>query len=246
MVVYAINRLEVNASIVEQILDSVRADRRTFVLEPEAKEALRAYGVPTVEGRFCPTLDDAEIAAGELGYPLAIKIVSPLALHKSELGGVKLGIASEKALQEAYIAIMAAAAGRAIPADSVRGVLVERMAQGYEIIIGATHDPQFGPLMMFGLGGIFVEVLKDVSYRLAPLSAWDAQDMIREIKAYPLLAGARGGRPVDEEALANVLVSVSHLVDDFREIKELDLNPVFVDGGLIAVADARIIIEGVT
>lgn len=245
MVVYAINRLEVNASAVAQVLANVRADRRTFVLEPEAKEALRAYGVPTVQGRFCPTLDDAVIAAGELGYPLAIKIVSPLALHKSELGGVKLGIASEKALQEAYIAIMAAA-GRAIPADSIRGVLVERMAQGHEIIIGATHDPQFGPLMMFGLGGIFVEVLKDVSYRLAPLSAWDAQDMIRDIKAYPLLAGARGGRPVDEEALANVLVSVSHLVDDFREIKELDLNPVFVDGGLIAVADARIIIDGIT
>jgi acetyltransferase len=96
--------------------------------------------------------------------------------------------------------------------------------------------------MMFGLGGIFVEVLKDVSYRLAPLSAWDAQDMIREIRAYALLAGARGGRSVDEEALVDVLVSVSHLVDDFREIVELDLNPVFVDGGLMAVADARIII----
>lgn len=212
-----------------------------FVMEPEAREILRAYGVPVVAGRFCPTLAEALAAAGEAGYPVAMKVVSPHVLHKTETAGVVLDLRSGEELEAACASILAAV-GSSASREAVRGVMVERMARGQEVIIGATRDPQFGPVMMFGMGGIFVEILKDVSYRLAPLQPWDARDMIREIKAYPLLAGARGVQPVDEEALADVLVRVSHLVDDFQAIVELDLNPVFVRGAGIEVADARIIL----
>jgi acetyl-CoA synthetase (ADP-forming) len=234
--------IEVDRGRVQKILQAARSEGRSFVLEPEAKEILRAYGVPTAKGRLCTTLEEALAAAREIGYPLAMKIVSPQVLHKTEMGGVKVNISSDEALREAHQAMLASVGSR-VGQEAIRGVLVEAMARGHEVIIGASRDPQFGPLLMFGLGGIFVEILKDVSYRLAPIEPFEAQEMIREIKAYPLLAGARGGDPVDEGVLGAVLVRVSRLVDDFREIKELDLNPTFVEGSQVVVADARIIID---
>ncbi len=227
---------------VARTIAAVKAQGLDFVMEPEAREILLAYGIPVAAGRFCTTPGEAAAAAREVGYPVALKVVSPQVLHKTEMGGVKLSLASDEAVREAHAAIMAAV-GTRVQKEAIRGVMVERMARGHEVIIGASRDPQFGPVMMFGLGGIFVEILKDVSYRLAPLNPWEAREMVREVKAYPMLAGARGGRPVDEEALADVLVRVSYLVDGFREIRELDLNPAFVDGAEVAVADARIIID---
>lgn len=235
------HRIKGDRAAAARSVEAAKAQGLGFVMEPEAREILRAYGIPVVEGRFCADLAEAAAAGAEIGYPVALKIVSPQVVHKSEMGGVKLGLASDEALREAHATIMAAVESRVAP-EAIRGVMVERMARGHEVIIGASRDPQFGPVMMFGVGGIFVEILKDVSYRLAPLNPWDAREMIREIRAYPLLAGARGGQPVDEEVLADVLVRVSHLANDFPEIRELDLNPTFVDGANVAVADARIIL----
>lgn len=233
--------LDINRTAVVRIIEAVQVEGRDFVMEPEAKEILRACGIATPRGRTCPTLEEALSAAHEMGYPVAVKVVSPQVLHKTEVGGVRVNIASDAALKEAYDAMMSSVRTH-VPPEAIRGVLVERMAQGHEIIIGASRDPQFGPLVMFGLGGIFVEILKDVSYRLAPLDAWDAAEMIHEIKGYPLLAGARGGLPVDEQVLADTLVRISRLVDEFPLIKEIDLNPTFVDGDSVIVADAGMIL----
>ncbi len=225
-----------------QVLEAARSQRRQFITEPEAKEVLQAYGIPTPRGRLCISVEEAVAATREIGYPVAMKVVSPKIIHKTELGGVRVNIASDEDLRKAHAEIMAAVTASVSRRD-IQGVLVEEMARGRELIIGASRDPQFGPLVMFGIGGVFVEILKDVSYRLAPLDAAEAREMIREIKGYPLLTGARGGKPVNEEALEDVLVRVSRLVDDFGEIKELDLNPIFAEGDSIVAADARIIID---
>ncbi|MDO8689626.1 MAG: acetate--CoA ligase family protein [Dehalococcoidia bacterium] len=229
------------AAEARRIIEATCSQGRRFVGEPEAKQILVAYGIQIPRGGLCRSLDEALVLARDIGYPVAVKIVSPQVLHKTEMGGVRVNIASDDDLREAYSAIMAGVGAKVVVGD-IRGVLVEEMAKGSEVIVGATRDPAFGPLIMFGLGGIFVEVLKDVAYRLAPIDAVEAREMIREIRGYPLLSGARGGQPIDENALAEVMVKVSHLIDDFREIKELDLNPTFVDGDRVVAADARIIL----
>ena len=236
------SRLELGATEARRIIEATCSQGLRSVNEPEAKQILVAYGIQTPRGGLCRTLDEALVLARDIGYPVAVKVVSPQVLHKTEMGGVRVNIVSDDDLREAYSAIMARVAAK-VAVGEIRGVLVEEMAKGSEVIVGATRDPQFGPLIVFGLGGIFVEVLKDVAYRLAPVDAVEAMEMIREIRGYPLLAGARGGQPIDENALAEVIVKVSHLIDDFREIKEIDLNPTFVDGDRVVAADARIILD---
>ena len=210
-----------------------------WVLEPEAKRLLRLAGVDTTRFYWAHQMDEALQYAKMIGYPVVAKVVSPEALHKSDVGGVKLNVGSEDELKSAYSEIMENA-GK-ISQDIV-GIGVQKMADpGVEIIVGMTKDPQFGPALMFGLGGVFVEILKDVSFRIVPIEERDAFEMIKEIKGFPLLEGYRGTDPVDMDKVKDLLMNVSQFVLNHPEIDELDLNPVFAYKDSVLVADARVI-----
>lgn len=211
------------------------------LLEPEAYELLEAYGVSVPRHRVVTSAEQAEAVAAELGYPVVAKIVSPDILHKTELGGVLLNLYDAAAVRAAYRQIVERARqARA----ALRGVLISRMAPpGTEVIAGLTQDAQFGPVVMFGLGGIFVEVYRDVSFRLIPLTEPDAAAMIREIKASPVLQGVRGGRPADLQALADLLLTVSRMAEENPEIAEMDLNPIIVYEEGLSVVDARVLLH---
>jgi acetyl-CoA synthetase (ADP-forming) len=172
-----------------------------------------------------------------------LKVVSPDIIHKSDVGGVFVNIKSTEEVKDAYVQIMENARKNA-PKAKIEGVLIQEMAPpGTEVIVGSTKDPQFGPAIMFGLGGIFVEVLKDVTFRIAPITEDDASEMMREVKAYPLLMGYRKIPPSDLKAISNILLSTSRLVMDHMEIKEMDLNPIIVYEKGAKTVDARIILE---
>ena len=174
---------------------------------------------------------------------MVLKVISPDIIHKSDVGGVVLNLKSRREVRDAYDDLLKRVRSR-VPKARIEGVLVEEMApQSLEIIVGATKDPQFGPTLMFGLGGIFVEILKDVSFRVAPITELEAIDMIREVKAYPILEGYRNQPPADIEAIKDILLKVSKLVIEHPEVHELDLNPVFVYERGAKVVDARIILE---
>jgi acyl-CoA synthetase (NDP forming) len=211
------------------------------LLEPEAYELLAAYEVPVPRHRVVTSAEDAEAAAGEVGYPVVAKVVSPDILHKTEAGGVLLHLNDAAAVRAAYRQIVE----RARQAKAaLRGVLIAHMAPlGTEVIAGLTQDAQFGPVVMFGLGGIFVEVYRDVSFRLVPLSEPEAAAMIREIKAFPILQGIRGGRSADLKALTNLLLKVSRIGEENLEIAEMDLNPVIVYEEGLSVVDARVLLH---
>ena len=181
-----------------------------------------------------------------MGYPVVLKIVSPNILHKTDVGGIKVGIEDEKELEESYDDILFSVK-KYMPDANISGILVQEMVKDKkETIIGISEDPQFGPMIMFGLGGIYVEVLKDVSFRIAPISEKIAREMIGEIKTIKLLKGTRGEKPSDIESIIDVLLRMSQLVTDFPEIMEMDINPLFVKKrgeGSIA-GDARIRIGG--
>jgi acyl-CoA synthetase (NDP forming) len=211
------------------------------LLESEAYDLLAAYGVPVPGHRVVTSAEDAEAAAGEVGYPVVAKVVSPDILHKTDVGGVLLHLNDAAAVRAAYRQIVE----RARQAKAaLRGVLIARMAPpGTEVIAGLTQDAQFGPVVMFGLGGIFVEVYRDVSFRLVPLTAPEAAAMIREIKASPVLQGVRGGRPADLQALADLLLKISRMGEENPEIAEMDLNPVIVYEEGLSVVDARVLLH---
>lgn len=225
------------------IIESARSQGRVILSEVEAKQILAEAGLPVVETRLAKTPEDAVAIANELGYPVALKIVSPQITHKSDVGGVRLNVADARGVVLAFEEIVNNAR-RAVPEATIEGVSVQRMAKpGVEVIIGMTKDPQFGPVLMFGLGGVLVEVLKDVAFRIVPLAPRDAKQMIREIKGYPLLEGYRGQPPCDVSALEQMLLKLSEFVDAHPEIAELDLNPVFAyPDGAVAV-DARVVLE---
>lgn len=225
------------------IIESARSQGRVILSEVEAKQILAEAGIPVVETRLARNPEEAVAIANELGYPVALKIVSPQITHKSDVGGVRLNVADARGVVNAFEEIVTNAR-RAAPDATIEGVSVQPMAKpGVEVIIGMTKDPQFGPVLMFGLGGILVEVLKDVAFRIVPLAPRDAKQMIREIKGYPLLEGYRGQPPSDVQALEAVLLKLSEFVDAHPEIAELDLNPVFAyPEGAVAV-DARIVLE---
>lgn len=211
--------------------------------EVEAKRLLQDAGIPVIEARLARTKSEAVAIGKELGFPVALKIISPDIIHKSDVGGVKLGLENAVKTGSAYGGMMAAIK-KGMPGARIEGVSVQRMAtSGVELIIGMNKDPQFGPVIMFGLGGILVEVLKDVSFRLVPVSKIDAAEMVREVKGYALLEGYRGQRPVDISRLEDIIVQVSDFIEKNPRIKELDLNPVFADGKNIMAADARIVLE---
>lgn len=227
----------------ETVLAQARAEGRTLLNEVEAKELLREAGVPATAATLARTRDEAQSQATAMGYPVVLKVVSPDIAHKSDVGGVKLNLADSDAVGVAFDEIMTNSKA-AEPNARINGVSVQEMAkQGTEVIVGMTTDPQFGPVMMFGLGGIMVEVLKDVSFRLVPLEAKDADQMMAEIKGRPILDGVRGQPPADLKALRETILKVSAFVEKHPEVRELDLNPVFAypDGAL--AVDARIVLS---
>lgn len=225
------------------IIKTAKEAGKAALNEVESKHLLKQAGINTTEIKLAASKKEAIAAAQKLGFPAVLKIVSPDILHKSDIGGVKLNLNSEDEVGKAYDDIMAAAKKHQ-PQAKIEGVSVQPMARpATEVIIGMSKDQQFGPVLMFGLGGILVEVLKDVSFRIVPLTRRDAREMIREIKAYPVLEGYRGQEPADIETLENLLLKVSDFVEQHPDIKEMDLNPVFAyKDGVIAV-DARIILE---
>jgi len=225
------------------ILATAAKEKRTLLTEIESKEMLKAARIPVVETKLAKSKAEAVEIASKLGYPVVMKIVSPDVVHKSDAGGVKLSIQNATQAGKAYSEILANIK-RHYPKARIIGVSVQKMAkQGIEVIIGMTKDAQFGPVIMFGLGGILVEVLKDVSFRIVPMTKRDASEMITEIKGFPFLKGYRGHDPADVPFLEDLIIKVSDFVEKNPEIKELDLNPVFAyKDGAIAV-DARIILE---
>ena len=221
-------------------------EKRLFNLgEQEARDIIAAYGFKTPKSSLVMTSEEAIAAARKVGYPVVMKIVSPEILHKTDVGGVMVGVENDQQVEDAFFKITAQSQQYS-PQASILGVSVQEMVKGgKEVILGMSKDVQFGPLIMFGLGGIYVEVLKDVSFRIAPLSVEDADQMIREINAYPLLRGTRGEKPTDIAALSECLLRLSQLVTDNPEILELDINPLMVkaEGEGAVAADARIILE---
>ncbi len=229
---------------VAEILNSIRKDGRRELMEFESKQVLAAWGVPVNRTEFASDLSEAVKVAREVRYPIVLKITSPDIIHKSEAKGIKVGLSSELELRQSF--------GELIdnvrtykPDAKILGVTIqEYLPPAREVIVGALQDPSFGATVMFGLGGVWVEVLKDISFRLAPLSAEDAREMIQEIKGYPVLAGIRGAPQADVNALVDTIQKVGQLVHEFPEITEMDLNPIFAfdDGKGAVVADARIIL----
>jgi acetyltransferase len=236
---------DVNKSKVKEIIAAAKADKRRFLPEPEAHAILKAYKFPTLDFRLATTKQECIEAAQDIGYPVVLKIVSPDILHKVDVGGVKLNIKDEVELKKAYQEIMQSVKSTKSGAK-IWGVFVQKMAEkGKETIIGMNKDPHFGPLLMFGLGGVYVEAFKDVTFRIAPIRELSAQRMIREIRGYKIFEGFRGENPSDIDAVAECLERLSQLVTDFGEIEELDINPllVFEKGKGARVIDARILIN---
>jgi len=227
---------------VAEVIDNARSQGRTVLTEIESKQVLDEAGIPVALAVLARDAKEAAKAADKAGYPIVLKIVSPSVTHKSDAGGVRLGLQSAGEVEAAFEEIVAAVKA-AQPDARIEGVAVQKMAAaGTEVIIGMSKDPQFGPVMMFGLGGILVEVLKDVAFRIVPLEPKDARQMIRELKGFPVLEGVRGQPPADVGALEQLILKVSDFVEAHSEIEELDLNPVFAyaDGAL--AVDARIVV----
>ncbi|MEI7826252.1 MAG: acetate--CoA ligase family protein [Euryarchaeota archaeon] len=220
----------------------VQAERRTALTEEEGKNVIRAYGIETPKERLVTSRDKVIQAAREIGYPVALKVNSPDISHKTDVGGIITGISTDKAATNAFDQIYANINKR-IPRARIEGVTVQEMVHGVEVIIGVTYDPQFGPFITFGLGGVYVEVLKDVSHRLAPVTLVEAKQMIAEVKSYPILLGTRGRKALDIDAVARSILCVSRISQDFKEIQEIEVNPLMVqEEGCIAV-DALVVID---
>ena len=226
------------------IISQARAKGFTELVEFQAQDVVAAYEMPVPKTTLARTSDQAASAAKKMGFPVVLKIASPQISHKSDVGGVVAGLDSPEAVKKAFLDITSAQRPHQEEAF-LSGCLVQKMAPkgSKEVIVGFKRDPQFGPLIMFGLGGIYVEVLKDISFRLAPLTLDDAQKMIREINSFPLLRGVRGEPPVDFKALEDILLTISQLAMDFPEIHEADFNPVLVSPDGAVVADVRLSLD---
>ena len=210
-----------------EILKAARvAERRTLGLESFG--ILKAYGISAVKTAFAKTEEEAFKAAEEIGYPLVMKVVSPQISHKSDVGGIRLSIQSGDEVKAVFREMMENIPEKR-PDASLEGVQLQQMLSGgKEVIIGMIRDPTFGPMLMFGLGGVYVEILKDVQFAIAPVNEDEAGEMVTGIKTYPLLAGARGAKPSDIDALVDTILKVSRLVCDFPEIEEFEINPMMV------------------
>ena len=237
-----ITKFEVDKDKVKEIFDMVKKEGRTSLLEEEGQQILRIYGFPLPKSTLAKTESDAVKTAKEIGYPVVMKIASPQIIHKSDAGGVKVGLSNDKEVENAFKEIVENA--KKYDKNAViKGVLVVEMVKGgKEMIIGSKLEPGFGPVIMLGMGGIYVEILKDVTFRLAPVTEREADDMISSIKTQKLLKGVRGEKPSDIKKLSDCIQRLSQLVTDFKEIKELDMNPVLVmeEGKGCKILDVRI------
>jgi len=239
-------RLKVDSRRAAGIFSSYLARNVTQVEPEDCRDVLEAYGIPFAPMEVATDVETAKELAGAMGYPVVLKIVSPQIVHKTDVGGVVLGIEGPKELEEAY-EDMVGRARRKVPGAEIQGVSVQKMVpQGRELILGMVRDPQFGPLVMVGLGGIYVEAFRDVSFRLAPLTRWDASQMLRELKAYPLLEGLRGEEAADIEAVYETLIRISRLAADNPALSEMDINPLMVynAGGGSTCVDIRMTLGG--
>ncbi len=227
---------------IDEIFKVAKDEDRNFLYEHEAKAIFALYDMPVTQIHVAPTEDDAVEAANRIGYPIVLKIVSPQILHKSDAGGVIVGVEDDEGIREGFKRIVKNA--KAYKADAeITGILVQEMApKGTEIIVGSTTDPTFGPTLMFGLGGIFVEILKDVSFRVAPITELDSREMIEEIKAVKILDGARGMPASHKPTIADILYKTSQMLMDCPEIKELDMNPILAYPDSARIVDGRIIL----
>lgn len=218
------------------------AEKRNL-LEPEAARLFAGHGLPVPPFRVAAGEPEAVAAARELGFPVVLKIVSRDVLHKSDAGGVRVGLADEAAVAGAWREMMAGVAAR-VPGARIDGVLVAPAApEGLECIVGMTRDPQFGPALMFGMGGVFVELLRDVSFRVLPIARADAEEMVREIRGFPLFQGLRGSPPRDVGAVVDFLLATAALAEANPEIREIDVNPLRVYGTGVLALDARVILQ---
>src|SRR6059058_4133045 len=228
---------------VRKILDVVKSDKRTSLTAPEGKLVCDAYGIPVPKEAVAKSAADAAKVATGMGFPVVMKIVSPDILHKTEAGGVIVGVKTAADVEKNYATILANA--KKYKSDAkIEGIQVQQMLLGgQEVIIGAVTDGSFGKLVAFGLGGVLVEVLKDITFRLAPASKQDALSMLDGIQAHEMLKGVRGSDPVNRDAVADIIVNVSRLITDFPEIAEMDLNPVFATKANAIAADVRIVVD---
>lgn len=237
-------KIEGDKRRVRELIDSVISEGRTSLSEDEGKEIFRAYGIPVPGEGLAKTPEEAVEIANKLGYPVVMKIASPDIFHKTDVGGVAINVNSPEDVRRQFELIIARCQSR-MPNARIIGVSVQQMITGREVIVGMVRDPQFGPVITFGLGGIFVEILKDVSQRVAPLTRADVNKMIQSIKAYPILTGARGRKPADIESLKEVIFRVAQIALDFPEISELEINPVIVgdEGKGCGAVDALVTIR---
>lgn len=243
-----IKKFRANKSKAEEILNSVRKEGRLFLLEQEAYEVLKAYHFPVIHSFLAENETQAVKAAQKIGFPVVLKIASPDVLHKFDFGGVKLSLRNSREVRKAYHEICENILSKK-PQAKITGMIVEEMAPpGKEVILGMNRDPQFGPILMFGMGGIYVEALEDVIFRLAPIRELTARMMIKRTKTHKILEGFRGEPAYDTEAVATCLKRLSQLVVDFEDIKELDINPLIVyeKGKGCTIVDARIILDKIS
>ena len=237
-----VTKFEVDKDKVQSIFDKVKSEGRTNLLEDEGRDILDAYGFPLPQSVVATTEEEAVAAANKIGYPIVMKISSPQIVHKSDAGGVKVNLTNDDETRDGFKTIMDNARKYDSNAD-IKGVLIVEMVKGgKEMIIGSKLEPGMGPVVMLGMGGIYVEILKDVTFRLAPLTDQEANDMISSIKTKKLLDGVRGEEPSDINKLSECIQRLSQLVSDFKEIKELDMNPVLVmeKGQGCKILDVRI------
>jgi len=236
--------LDLDVARVVEIFAKVRAEGRVKMGDSEAREILDAYRIPIPASKLCAAPEEAVAFADEIGYPVVLKIASPDILHKTDIGGVLLNLQSPREVRDAFDLLLYRG-GRYMPDAEIWGCLVQQQVKGgKEIVIGMVRDPEFGPLVTFGLGGVYVEAMKDVAFRVAPFSREEAMEMMREVKSFNLLLGVRGERPSDLRALADTLLKVSQLVIDFPDIVELDINPlmVFEEGRGAKGIDMRLVL----
>ena len=227
----------------KQIFEKVRNENRSNLTEFESREILKYYGIPCVDGLLSQNIEDCITFGEKFGYPLVLKIASRDIIHKTDIGGVLVGIKNEKELRDGFNQIIKNVKQKK-PEARIDGIFVQKMLpKSTEVIVGGKKDPTFDSVIVFGLGGIFVEVFEDVSFRIVPITPKDAKNMIKEIKGFEVLNGIRGGKPSDLNALTDILLKTSRVMEENQEIIELDINPIFaLEKGAIAV-DARIIID---
>lgn len=237
---------EVDQPAVSKVFEQARSENRLSIGDAESRSILQAYGLRIPRSEIAETPEKAAIIAGKIGYPVVLKIASPDILHKTDIGGVKVGLQNSADVRDAF-ELMVYRAQRYIPEARIWGCLVQEMApsDGLEVLVGMNRDPQFGPLITFGLGGIYVEILRDVTFRVAPFSHLEAEEMLTQIRAHALLDGVRGQPPVDKAAIVDTLLRVSQLVQDFPEIIEMDINPLMVyhQGEGALALDMRLVLK---